>query len=677
MTSFRSVHQVQAIKHGIKKKEVVIELNENLTLSLLSIQTLKILKHTKPIKTYKKITYEPKLKIQFASGSTTFEFDSGIDRDRFCHAIDRLLLLKKSDVSTLRDKRKLGENTLSSTFDKIKIFTSSFNMGNKPPPKNLGDWIPKDNFDLYVFAFQESSYNRKKKKKKKNSKKDQKKDRSNKKKKLENKNKNKKNKKNKKKNKKENDEEDEEEEEEEEEEKEEEEETKHITKSKTKKTNSTINLETEEIKKRQKKAKSCEKHINLLISNYLGEKYEPVAIHSMWEIRLMIYSKKELLTEISNIESHHVMTGVEGFAGNKGGVGISFRIDDTPLCFIGSHLAAHLEKLNQRNDDYYSILANLKNGVSTFDIFNQFHHIFFIGDLNYRIDIKRDNAWDKVYKMIESRQFHSLWQADQLNRVRTERIAFHGFEEPEPTFTPTYKFLVDKFQTRRYTKSGNRIPSWCDRVLVRTLPFSKIKRVKYYCCPQIESSDHIPVCSTFLLNTLLPIPPPQIFSSVVNLHSGILLQNVKITNLVTKLGSKNSCYLSFNSPLLTKENSTPPIKTKGELVWENEEIPMLEPITTNLDYMKRSYIFVAIKGKGSITSATDAYGWCAIPIGLGIKKEKKFQVEITKFGKLIGMLEGSIRVICTNDEQEYLEACKGRLTSSKETNGKNKKKSKK
>lgn len=42
--------------------------------------------------------------------------------------------------------------------------------------------------------------------------------------------------------------------------------------------------------------------------------------------------------------------------GNKGGVGIRMRINDSTVCFVCSHLAAHREKVAERNADYRKYL---------------------------------------------------------------------------------------------------------------------------------------------------------------------------------------------------------------------------------------------------------------------------------------------------------------------------------
>ena len=75
-----------------------------------------------------------------------------------------------------------------------------------------------------------------------------------------------------------------------------------------------------------------------------------------------------------------------GVGQNKGGVAISLRVWDTHLCFVNAHLAAHQDKVTARNSMYRSLLRGLRLADGGMDLVTGFHHVFWIGDLNYRID---------------------------------------------------------------------------------------------------------------------------------------------------------------------------------------------------------------------------------------------------------------------------------------------------
>lgn len=65
-------------------------------------------------------------------------------------------------------------------------------------------------------------------------------------------------------------------------------------------------------------------------------------------IFLIIYSLKDSKFNISQVNVSSTATGFLKF-GNKGGVGISLRLNDTLVCFLNSHLAAGNAELSKRN----------------------------------------------------------------------------------------------------------------------------------------------------------------------------------------------------------------------------------------------------------------------------------------------------------------------------------------
>ena len=46
--------------------------------------------------------------------------------------------------------------------------------------------------------------------------------------------------------------------------------------------------------------------------------------------------------------------------GNKGGAGILMRINDSTMCFVCVHMAAHRENVAERNADYHKY-ANMQS----------------------------------------------------------------------------------------------------------------------------------------------------------------------------------------------------------------------------------------------------------------------------------------------------------------------------
>ncbi|OQR89963.1 hypothetical protein THRCLA_09497 [Thraustotheca clavata] len=228
-------------------------------------------------------------------------------------------------------------------------------------------------------------------------------------------------------------------------------------------------------------------------------------------------------------------------SGSKGGVAVALKLKYTTVVFVNCHLDA-------RNDSYRREQIRILNtqlgrvmGHPSFDLTEQFHHVVWMGDLNYRIVNMESN---EVLRLLTANKIDELHErGDGLLNDRQKGI-FEGFIEPRkwPTFYPTYK----KFPLRGpvdttkpdwpeqvyrtlykepFYKGGQvkkRVPGWCDRILVYSTPI----RNSYLAAEKVPSpfapgklidnyksindgdgmdiSDHSPVSCSFLLKFVRP-----------------------------------------------------------------------------------------------------------------------------------------------------------------------------
>ena len=225
-------------------------------------------------------------------------------------------------------------------------------------------------------------------------------------------------------------------------------------------------------------------------------------------MRLAIFVVKAKAHLIANVNITTEATGLGHVLGNKGGVVTSLSWRDTSLCFVNSHLAAHQNKCAARNDNFKEIVEGCEIGVKPMDILNQFHHVIWMGDLNYRLDYGDQGAketpsqetFDALVAEInaEPSKLHDLFTScDQLRKEMLEGRVFKGFTDLEPTFKPTFK--VGRTADLEY--KAQRSPAWCDRVLYQSLmPASfKLTPLGFHSANTIGTSDHKPVRADFLV----------------------------------------------------------------------------------------------------------------------------------------------------------------------------------
>jgi hypothetical protein len=148
-------------------------------------------------------------------------------------------------------------------------------------------------------------------------------------------------------------------------------------------------------------------------------------------------------------------TGIGHVLANKGGIVCTFTIGKTRITFLTAHLAAHEgdSYYQARNSNIAEILKGCKLGpkhLKGLDTTLMSHHMFVMGDLNYRTripgskDMETEKQVSHVMGMVEEKKFEELYSFDELSAGIQKKELLVNFNTLPCHFNPTFKVLREE-----------------------------------------------------------------------------------------------------------------------------------------------------------------------------------------------------------------------------------------
>jgi len=426
-----------------------------------------------------------------------------------------------------------------------------------------------------------------------------------------------------------------------------------------------------------------------VISTHLGEQWQPVELQELWEMRLIVFAKKDLAPQITDIHSAQEATGIAHILGNKGGLVVRFSCRDTTFAFVSCHLAAHEGKKHReaRNSNCSEVLEGARVGIEQMDIVPQTDHVFWMGDLNYRLDPYQFGmmekpedgseklpksgtpdhkvVWDKIQGWINNEQWAEIFKHDELREELLAKRVLCGFEEGEYNFPPTFKVLTQKKMAEECPEQDpsekpmayttQRWPSYCDRILWHSHPgkLGDVKQLELTSCPHVFTSDHKPVKSSFdvklrpkpeSLPSDQPSDAPDIWISDLKGHGKIKVMDVS--------GSSDP-YMFFYCPEIginvpenigpAKAGCTHMKKQNLNPEWEDNEVPILHCMTANKDLLREAHLIIVMQDFDAF-DADDDMGIGTINLGPFVDHDDfiAFDTPLVCNGEQAGWVKGKL-----------------------------------
>eukprot|EP00035_Acanthoeca_spectabilis_P037140 m.43685 g.43685 ORF g.43685 m.43685 type:complete len:674 (+) comp8459_c0_seq2:216-2237(+) len=393
-------------------------------------------------------------------------------------------------------------------------------------------------------------------------------------------------------------------------------------------------------------------HWDMIVAKRLGMDWGVVKSGVLWQMRLTVYAPLRHIAgdmaRISDVDMRKSRTGIGGVVANKGGLVCKLNFAGTTLCFVSSHLAAHSHKLKQRNDNCQEILRETgRLAANHLDAASQFDHVFWLGDLNYRIDLNskakeegrpeksHDAHMAEVQGLVAKGNYEELVKWDQLKIAQNDGEAFVNFIEGPLNFKPTFKVLRHEGTEYKH----NRIPSFCDRVLWKSMPqrLGAVRQTLFTGLEVISTSDHKPVVAHFEIDgsrEVKTIPLKQLARAPLLQFTALKAESVRAADM----NGKSDPYVVFYSNPPGLFGSRPPLsKIKKETrnpEWATAEVPVLRPLVESVNDLKECALILVLYDS-DLVGSNDPLGRAIVKLGpeddsVDLLKVTSYEVEFNK-----------------------------------------------
>jgi hypothetical protein len=412
-----------------------------------------------------------------------------------------------------------------------------------------------------------------------------------------------------------------------------------------------------------------------LIKAHVGADFDCVASLLMLQLGIIVFARRGAV-RVDDAEVKCKGTGLLGFAPNKGGVVCRLRVNGTTrLVLVASHLAAHMKHVDMRSLHAVEIANSVRMlpaPLLDFDV--QADHTIWMGDLNYRVDLAITRGADSKRNVDDKDRFAEvqallqgggaslapLLAADQLRDEMRAGRAFSGFSEADISFMPTFK--VRREAGLAY--NPQRVSSWCDRVLFKSLPALKadLRCVAYGSFPSIATSDHKPVAASFELSCRRQTAPFVPFPSAAATEAlpGALLRvrNLRGYGLLgLDLSGLSDPFVIFRSDL-GDHGGAAALRGLGHDVPRTEIVPQtvtpkwaecieMKIAATSAAMLDQAHLFLVVMDYDS-SSAPDRMGQAVLPLAAAARaggSPVPFDVVVTKGTRAHGHLLGEIECV--------------------------------